>query len=186
MFDRQILLDPLEEGFDLPTLAINLGDGERRQIEAVAQKNEELVGFGVAIGNATQAVWVSKFRFRCGQQNALVASQPRGFVDLARGGPGVARIVLGANDEGDLALMQRLQPGEIEIATIDDDDRTGRPDNQVEHIDVVHLAGGDMDENGNGAAQIDDGVGFDCCLGRAEIRPREQCQTQIDGVESNA
>src|SRR3970282_2465137 len=38
-----------------------------------------------------------------------------------------------------------------------------------------------MDENVNGAAEIDDGVGFDCRLGRAEVGPREQCQTQIDG-----
>ena len=77
--------------------------------------------------------------------------------------------------------MQRLQPGEIEVAAVDNDYRTGWPVNQVEHIDIVHLAGRDMDENGNGAAQIDDGVGFDCRLGRAEVGPREQCQTQIDG-----
>src|SRR5271169_3017032 len=30
MLDRQILLDPLEKGLDLPTLAINFCDGERR------------------------------------------------------------------------------------------------------------------------------------------------------------
>lgn len=29
MLDRQVLLDPLEEGLDLPALAINLGDGTR-------------------------------------------------------------------------------------------------------------------------------------------------------------
>lgn len=38
-----------------------------------------------------------------------------------------------------------------------------------------------MDENGNAAAQVDDGVGFDCRLGRAEVGPRKQCQTQVDG-----
>ena len=38
-----------------------------------------------------------------------------------------------------------------------------------------------MDENGNGAAQVDDGVGFDGGFGRAEVRPGEQCQAQIDG-----
>jgi hypothetical protein len=30
-FDPQMLLDPLEEEFDLPPTAIELGDGERRQ-----------------------------------------------------------------------------------------------------------------------------------------------------------
>lgn len=64
--------------------------------------------------------------------------------------------------------MQRLQPGEIEVAAVDDKDRARRPVNQVEHIEG-HLAGRHMDENGNGAAQVDDGVGFDCRLGRAEV-----------------
>jgi hypothetical protein len=181
MLDRQVLLDPLEKGFDLPALAINLGDGERRQIEAIGQEDEELVGFGIAEGYAAQAVGVGEFRFRCGEQDALIAAQTRRFVDLARGDPGVAQIVLGTDDEGDLALMQRLQPGEIEVAAVDDGDRARRPVDQVEHIDVVHLAGRDMDENGNGATQIDNGVGLDGRLGRAEVRPREQRQTQIDG-----
>jgi hypothetical protein len=61
MFDRQVLLDPLEEGLDLPTLAINFCDGERRQIEAIAQENEELVRFRVAKGNTAQAVRIGKF-----------------------------------------------------------------------------------------------------------------------------
>lgn len=61
MFDRQVLLDPLEKDFDLPALAINLGDGEGRQVEAIGQEDEELVGFGIAIGDATQAVWVGQF-----------------------------------------------------------------------------------------------------------------------------
>ena len=91
MFDRQILFDPLEEGFDLPALAINLGDGERRQIEAIGQEDEELVCFGVAKGNAAQTIRVGKFRFWCDEQDGLIASQSGRFVDLARGGPGVAR-----------------------------------------------------------------------------------------------
>ena len=181
MLDRQVLLDPLEEGLDLPTLAIDFCDGEGRQVEAIGEEDEELVRFGVAKRNTAQAVWIGEFRFWSGEQDALIAAQSRRWVDRTRGGPSVARIVLGANDERDLALMQRLQSGEIEIAAIDDDDRTGWPVNQVEHINVVHLACRDMDENGNGAAQVDDGVGFDGGFGRAEVRPGEQCQAQIDG-----
>lgn len=45
----------------------------------------------------------------------------------------------------------------------------------------MHLAGRDMDENGNRTTQVDDGVCFDRSLGRAEICPGEECQTQIDG-----
>ena len=51
MFDRQILLDPFEKGFDLSAFAINFGDGERRQIEAIGEEDEEFAGFRVAKGN---------------------------------------------------------------------------------------------------------------------------------------
>lgn len=129
MFDRQVLFDPLEKGLDLPALAMNFCDGERRQIETIGEEDEEFVGIGVAKRNATQVVWVGKFLFWRGEQYALVAAQSSRFVELARGDPGVARIVLGTDDEGDLTLMQRLQPGEIEVATIDDNDRACWPVN---------------------------------------------------------
>src|SRR5487761_2000102 len=77
--------------------------------------------------------------------------------------------------------MQRLQSGEVEIATIDDHDGTRRPLNHVEDLDVVHFAGGDMDENGNGATQIDNRVSLDGGLGRAKICPGKQSQAKVDG-----
>ena len=181
MFDRQILFDPLEEGLDLPTLAVDLGDRECRQVEAIGQEDEVLVCFRIAKGNTAQAIRVGELRFGCGEQDALIAAQAGSFVDIARGGPGIAQIVLGADDEADLALMQRLEPRKIEITAVDDNDCASRPMNHIEDIDVVHLAGGDMYENGNGAAQVDDGVGFDCRLGRAEVGPGEQRQAQVDG-----
>jgi len=66
-------------------------------------------------------------------------------------------------------------------AAVDDHDGSRRPMNHVEDLDVVHLAGGDKDENGNGAPQIDNRVRLDSGLGRAEVRPRKQTQTQVDG-----
>jgi len=77
--------------------------------------------------------------------------------------------------------VKSLQSGEIEIAAIDDHDGTRRPLNHVEDLDVVRLAGGDMDENGNGATQIDNRVGLDGGLGRAKVCPGKQTQTQVDG-----
>lgn len=181
MFDRQVLLDPFEKGFDRPSVAVNLGNGQGRQIESIGQEHKELVGFGVSVGDATQAIGIGKLRLGRGKQDALVAAQASRFVDLAPGAPGVTHIVLGPDNEGDLSLMQRLQSGEIEIAAIDDHDGTRRPLNHVENLDVVHLAGGDMDENGNGAAQIDNRVGLDSRLGRAKVGLGKQTQTQIDG-----
>lgn len=181
MFDRQVLLDPFEKGLDCPSVAVDLGDGQRGQIESIGQEHKELVGFRVSVRDATQAIRVGKLRFWSGKQDALVAAQPSRFVDLAPGDPGVTHIVLGPDDEGDLSLMQCLQSGEIEIPAVDDHNGSRRPLNHVEDLYVVHLAGGYMDENRNGATQIDNRVGLDGRLGRAEVCPRKQTQTQVDG-----
>lgn len=122
MFDRQVLLDPFEKGLDRPPVAVDLGNGQRGQIESIGQEHQELVGFGIAVRNATQAIRVGKPRLGRGQQDALVAAQPGRFVDIAPSNPCVAHIVLGPDDEGDLSLMQRLQSGEIQIAAVDDHD----------------------------------------------------------------
>ncbi len=181
MFDRQVLLDPFEKRLDRPAVAVDLCNGQCGQIESIGQEHKELVCFGIAIGNPTQAIWVGEPRFWRRQQDALVAAQPCRFVDFAPGDSGVAHIVLGPDDEGDLPLMHRLKSGEVEIATVDDDNGAGRPMNHVENVDVVNFARSDMDKHGYRSTQIDDGVRLDGGLGRAEICPREQTQTQVDG-----
>src|SRR5450756_2541700 len=52
---------------------------------------------------------------------------------------------------------------------------------QVQHIDVVHLAVRDVDEGGNRSPQIEQRVQLDGRLGGAKRRPREHRQAQIDG-----
>ena len=47
-FDAQVLLDPFEEKFDLPSASIDLGNGESRQKEIVGEEDESFVDcFGV-------------------------------------------------------------------------------------------------------------------------------------------
>ena len=77
--------------------------------------------------------------------------------------------------------MQRVQPLEVEIAAIHHVEGAGLDEQHVEHVDVVQLAVGDVDEGGDAAAQVQQRVQLDGGLGRAKRRPREQGQAQIDG-----
>ena len=52
---------------------------------------------------------------------------------------------------------------------------------KVQHIDVVHLAVGDVDEGGDRSPQIEQRVQLHGRLGGAKRRPREHRQAQIDG-----
>ncbi len=51
-FDAQVLFDPFEEQFYLPTLLIKLCDRERGQIEVVGEKQQIFLAFGVVERNA--------------------------------------------------------------------------------------------------------------------------------------
>ena len=52
----------------------------------------------------------------------------------------------------------------------------------VQHIDLVGLAVGDVNEAGDAAMQIQQGVQLDSGLGGAKRRPGMQEQTQVDGA----
>ncbi|HHJ13122.1 MAG TPA: hypothetical protein ENJ79_01915 [Gammaproteobacteria bacterium] len=48
-FIAQVLLDPFEEQCHLPAITLKLGDGDRRNVEVVGQKDQPLVGIGIVI-----------------------------------------------------------------------------------------------------------------------------------------
>ena len=63
-----MLLDPLEEEFDLPAGFVELGDGQRRHVELIGQENQALVDLGIEVANAAQGVRVIRGRVLAGQQ----------------------------------------------------------------------------------------------------------------------
>ena len=70
---------------------------------------------------------------------------------------------------------------EIDIATIHHVEGTGFEGNFVEHVDVMHLVVGDVNEGGDRAMQIEQRVHFDSGLMLAESGPWKKRQTKIDG-----
>ena len=53
-FDFEVLLDPLEEKFDVPTRFIKLSDGESSQFEVVGEEVIGVLGLGVIEPDQTQ------------------------------------------------------------------------------------------------------------------------------------
>ena len=71
-----MLLDPLEEQFDLPAAAVELGDGQRRQGEVVGQEDQRLAGFRIVEANAAQRCGEALARVEAGEDDGLIADQP--------------------------------------------------------------------------------------------------------------
>ncbi len=77
--------------------------------------------------------------------------------------------------------MQGVETIEVGVAPVHHVEGPGLGDQEVEHVDLVQLAIGDVDKARNGSPQIEQRVQPDRRLGRAEARPREDRQTQVDG-----
>lgn len=77
--------------------------------------------------------------------------------------------------------MRLVQSGEIEIAAIHQVICAGFYHQIVEDIDLVGLAVGDVNEAGDGAAQVEQRVQFDGRFGGTKRCPRIHRQAQIDG-----
>ena len=78
-------------------------------------------------------------------------------------------------------LVQGKQPGKISETTIHNVEATGFWNEDVKHVDLVHLAIRDMDKGRNITPEIKQGVEFDGSLGGAEPRPWEHREAQVYG-----
>ena len=83
-FDSQMLLDPFEEQFDLPTTAVELRDRERRQDEVVRQEPQLAAMLHVVETDATQRLRILPRDARSGQRDGLIGAQSGGFFDRAK------------------------------------------------------------------------------------------------------
>src|SRR5665811_302782 len=91
------------------------------------------------------------------------------------------QIGFGSRYKKRLCLMQDEPAREVGEATIHDVKAAGFGYQDVEYIDLVHLAVADVDEGWNVAAQVEQRMHLDGSFGGAEARPREDAQAQVDG-----
>ncbi len=82
--DTQMLLDPLEKQFDLPSLLVQCGDGQRGQRRIVGQEYQRLAGFRVFETDAPQLFGVAFRGLETVQRDELIADDSRTPIDLHR------------------------------------------------------------------------------------------------------
>ena len=180
-FYAQVLLDPLEEQFHLPSAPVQGANGQRRQRKLVGQEHQVLAGLGIAIADAAQVAGVVLGGIEAVKADGLVADKPRVAIHRRRVHAPCIEVLLGARDEESSGLIQRVEPLEVQVTPIHDVEGTGLDEQKVQYIDVVHLAVRDMDECGDRSPQIEQRVQLHGRFGGAKRRPREHRQAQIDG-----
>ncbi len=76
--------------------------------------------------------------------------------------------------------MEAVQPGEVEVAPIEDIDGAGLHDQGIQEVDVVHGRRGDEEHAGDAPPQIQEGVELHCPFALAERGPGEERQAEVD------
>jgi len=139
------------------------------------------VVFGIVELDTAQVLRVAIAGLRSGQHNGLIAAQPGGLVHGAGVDTAKQQIGFAPDDKERLRLMQGEPASEVGEAAIHDVEAAGFGYQNVEHIDLVHLAVADVDEGWNVAAQVEQRMHLDGSFGGAEMSPRKDAQAQVDG-----
>ena len=178
--DAQVLLDPLEEEFDVPTALVDGRDHRWGQFEVVAQEDQVRSAFGINEPNPTELVRVEVFAPGTVQANRLIATQTGGPVDR----PGFhyieAHVFLCPGDEECPLAMDAVEAHKINIGTVHDIDAPRLDHDPVKEVDVMLFSVCNADEHWDRAAQINLRVHLHRRFCLTELRPREHRKAQIN------
>ena len=177
--DSQVLLDPFEKQFDLPALAVQVCNQLGLESEVVGQKSYSLARL-VLDDHTSQRGGIVLAGIKDGQHTYLVAHDVRvGPVHGVGVAPLELGIGLGTGDEEGVGLMNDKESLEIQVPAIEQVVRARLDVQQVQGVDLVGLAVADVDECGDAAAQVQQGVQFDSRLVGAKRCPRINRQAQV-------
>src|SRR6266403_5062992 len=153
----------------------------RWQDEVVGQKDEGLGGFRILEADAAQRRLEALVRVEASKDDTLVTDQAGCAIDGMRVAAVYLEVRLATRHEEAAGLVEAIEALEVKEATVHDVESARLGQQLVEDVDLVHLASTDVNKRGDVAAQIEQRMQLDGCLGRAEHGPRKHRQTQIDG-----
>ena len=179
--DSEVLLDPFEEQFDVPSTLVDACDGDGRQASVVGEEDETLAGFGIDEADAPQLFGVVAFALGGLQADALIAAQADALVDRSGLADVESQVAFGSGDEEGTGLVDAIESPKIDVTTIHYIDASGLESDLVEDVHVVDASVCNADEYRDGASQVHHRVQFDRRFGGPEMRPGEQRQAQVDG-----
>ncbi len=80
-FYLEILLDALEEQFDLPAGLIDVGDSARCEFEVIGQERMRLAGFGIDITDASELSGILLFGIEPGKFDLVIGGHTGGLAN---------------------------------------------------------------------------------------------------------
>ena len=178
--DSQVLLDPLEEQLDLPSLSIESGDHLGFERKVVGQKGQ---AFAIVVfrNNSTNHLRIVFGGVVNSEHAGLIANDLSvRTIDWLGVAPLKLCIGLGSRDKERLRLMNGIKPFVVEVAAIQQIECPWLDNKIVQHVDLVRLAVRNADKAWDCAPQVEQRMQFDRTLGSTKQCPRIHRQAQID------
>lgn len=180
-FDSQVLFDPFEEQFDMPSALVDGGDRQGRQFELIGQEGQRLTGLWIDVSDSSQFGGIIRFAFVDAQSNDLIAAQATGLVDGIGLADVEAEIAFGSCDKEGSSLFDTMKSGEVDVSTIHYINASSFDQDLVEYVHVVDTPLCDADEYRDGASKIHEGVQLDGRLGLPKGGPGKHRKAKIYG-----
>ena len=116
----QVLLDSLEEQFNLPSAFVERVDGCSGQGELVGEEDKVLAGVRVVVADAAQVAGINLAAFIAVERDGLIGKDAGLLVRRVGVDAGCVEVAFGASDKEGSGQMDAMKPEEIEIAAIHD------------------------------------------------------------------
>jgi len=180
-FDVEVLFDPFEEEFDTPTGTIELGDGERRQVEVVGNEDEFAMMLGIVETHSTERFWIEERGAGTGEDDGGVTAKSGRVINRSIFPASEVEIGFGSSDEEGLGCLEAIESFEINVSTIHDIVGTWFDGKLIEDSHIVRFALGNSDKTRDAATEIKEGVQFDSRFASPKPGPGKEREAEIDG-----
>ena len=186
VFDAQVAFDPFEEEFDLPSRLVELGYGERRDLQVVGEEDKMLGRLLVEVAHPAQRIWEVGRCFGKRRRSNLIAENTLQAIPRHRVMTGKAKIALGPRDEEGARLNDTSKPSKVHVAAIHHIEGSRFEEQVVEPVNICIAGSTDVDAGRDRASQIELGMHLDPSFGASKIGPWEETQREIDrgGIQS--
>ena len=180
VFDAQVAFDPFEEEFDLPSRLVELGYGERRDLQVVGEEDEMLGRLCIEVAHSAQRVREVGCCFGKRRTPNLIAENTLQAIPRERPMTGKAKIAFGPSDEEGSGKNDPSKTSKIHVGSIHHIEGTCFEEQVVEPVNIGLAGSGDVDAGWDRASQIELGMHLYPSFGASKIGPWEETQREID------
>ena len=180
--DSKMLLDPLEEKFNLPPIFIQQGDFLGFEEEVVCIVDKAAMKFGRIIYDSSDNARILLTILLLDKADALVFEDVVCSIkDVLSIDNLVCRLALLPDDEECSEHMNLIESGEVKVSSVKDIAGQSLVSEPVHRVNIVDFGIGNPVKHRNLRNNVNLCVNLDARLGAPELSPSENRHTEVDG-----